>query len=51
MARWEIETQTSGITDVMRTNILSTISTAIDTHGSSEMFKIAKDVSTHVKKK
>ncbi len=44
MGRWEIVTQESGITDPMRMNILSTISTAIDTHGSSKMDEIAKDV-------
>ncbi|CAF3443852.1 unnamed protein product, partial [Rotaria sp. Silwood2] len=41
MPRWEVEHQYSGITDVMKTNILSTISTTIDLHGSS-MLNIAK---------
>ncbi|CAF3707012.1 unnamed protein product [Rotaria socialis] len=45
MARWEIRKQDSGITDIMKTNILSTISTAIDMHGSSEKFEVAKVVS------
>ncbi len=44
MGRWQIDTQASGIADPMRMNILSTISTAIDTHGSSNMYNIAKDV-------
>ncbi|CAF3243329.1 unnamed protein product [Rotaria sp. Silwood2] len=44
MARWEVQHQYSGITDVMKTNILSTISTTIDLYGSSEMFKIADNV-------
>ena len=38
--------QTAGITDMMRVNILNIISTSIDTHGPSEMQKIAKDVKT-----
>ncbi len=45
MGRWEIVKQESGITGPMIMNILSTISTAIDTHGSSNMHKIALDVS------
>ncbi|CAF3837074.1 unnamed protein product [Rotaria sp. Silwood1] len=44
MGKWEIQTQESGITDTMRINILSTINTSIDTHGSSNMFEIAQDV-------
>ncbi|CAF3091048.1 unnamed protein product [Rotaria sp. Silwood2] len=43
MGRWEIITQASGITDPMRINILSTISTSIDTHGSSNIFEVADD--------
>ncbi|CAF1070677.1 unnamed protein product [Rotaria sordida] len=35
MSRWEVQYQYSGITDVMKTNILSAICTAIDLHGSS----------------
>jgi hypothetical protein len=44
MVRWEISEQKSGITDAMRMNILSTINTAIDTYGSSEKYKIGKDI-------
>ncbi|CAF2543587.1 unnamed protein product [Rotaria sp. Silwood2] len=46
MVKWEIEVQDSGITDIMRINILSILATSIDTHGSSEKYKIAKDVRT-----
>ena len=45
MARWEIQEQATGITDIMRINILSAIGTAIDTHGSSSLINIAKEVS------
>ncbi|CAF0848301.1 unnamed protein product [Didymodactylos carnosus] len=44
MARWEILDQYDGITDSMKVNILSTISTSIDTHGTSDMYAIAKAV-------
>ncbi|CAF2569674.1 unnamed protein product [Rotaria sp. Silwood2] len=44
MTRWEVERQDGGITDVMRVNILSIIGTSIDTHGTSQMFKIADEV-------
>jgi hypothetical protein len=44
MSRWEISHQYTGITDVMRMNILNAINIAIDTYGKSEMYKIASDV-------
>ena len=44
MERWEVLDQHDGITDTMRVNILSTISTAIDTHGTSDMYAIAKGI-------
>ncbi|CAF5020419.1 unnamed protein product, partial [Rotaria sp. Silwood1] len=44
MVKWEIEIQASGITDIMRINILSTLNTSIDTHGSSNKYEVAKDV-------
>jgi hypothetical protein len=44
MVRWEICYQKESITDTMRMNILSTISTAIDTHRKSEKYKIVTDV-------
>lgn len=44
MVTWEVLDQHAGITDTMRVNILSTISTAIDTHGTSDMYAIAKGV-------
>ncbi|CAF3200870.1 unnamed protein product [Rotaria sp. Silwood2] len=44
MVKWEIVDQYAGITDTMRINILSTLSTSIDTRGSSNQFEICKDV-------
>ena len=44
MARWEILNQDGGITDTMRVNILDSISTSMDTHGTSDMYAIAKAV-------
>jgi len=44
MVKWEIVHQKEGITDTMRINILSTISTAINTYEESEKYKIATDV-------
>jgi hypothetical protein len=44
MARWEILDKYVGITDAMTVNILSTISASIDTHGTSDMYAIAKAV-------
>jgi len=44
MAKWEILDQYVGITDTMKVNILSTISTSIDTHGTSDMYAIATAV-------
>ncbi|CAM4870167.1 unnamed protein product [Rotaria socialis] len=41
--RWEIEEQT-GITDTMRINILSIISTTMDTHDRSATKAVARDV-------
>ncbi|CAF0876652.1 unnamed protein product [Adineta steineri] len=46
MTRWIIEQQMTGITDTMRINILSTISTSIDIHGTSSMYKIAEELKT-----
>lgn len=44
MVKWEVEMQESGITDTMRINILSAMRTAIEIHGSSNMFEIAESV-------
>lgn len=44
MASLEILDQYDGITDTMRVNILNTISASIDTHGTSDMYAIAKAV-------
>ncbi|CAF3013514.1 unnamed protein product [Rotaria sp. Silwood2] len=44
LTRWEIEEQATGITDAMRVNILNIISTSIDSHGTSEIQQIAKDI-------
>ncbi|CAF4505456.1 unnamed protein product, partial [Rotaria socialis] len=43
MAKWKIVTQLSGITDTMRTNILSTLRTSIETHGPSKTMEICKN--------
>ncbi|CAF4132386.1 unnamed protein product [Rotaria magnacalcarata] len=42
--RWEIEEQATGITDTMRVNILSIISTTMDTHDRSATKEVARDV-------
>ncbi|CAF1503433.1 unnamed protein product [Adineta steineri] len=44
MAKWQIITQNSGITDAMRINILNALRISIDTHGSSKVFEISEDV-------
>ena len=44
MSKWEITTKQSGITDTMKINILSTLRTAIDMHGSSNKTKICTEV-------
>ncbi|CAF1503372.1 unnamed protein product, partial [Adineta steineri] len=44
MAKWQIITQNSGITDAMRINILNALRISIDTHGSLKTFEICKDV-------
>lgn len=46
MTKWEVETQQRGITDPMRLNILSTIRTAIDTHGPSKVYEICSQLNT-----
>ena len=48
MSRWEIKTQTDGMTDDMRVNILGAISTSIDTHGSSDRRAVAKDIKSWI---
>ncbi|CAM4841099.1 unnamed protein product [Rotaria magnacalcarata] len=45
MSRWAVEMQDSGITDTMKINILSALRTAIETHGSSNMYEVCKSVS------
>lgn len=40
MVKWEIVKQESGITDAMKINILGTIRTLIETHGTSDKNKI-----------
>ncbi|CAF3991462.1 unnamed protein product [Adineta steineri] len=44
MAKWQIIEQESGITNTMRINILNTLRTSIDTHGSSKKYEICQDV-------
>ncbi|CAF1116155.1 unnamed protein product [Adineta ricciae] len=44
MGRWEILQQQSGITDTMKINILSTLRTTIDIHGSSNKTKICTEL-------
>ncbi|CAF2148026.1 unnamed protein product [Rotaria magnacalcarata] len=46
MSKWNIVTQLSGITDTMRTNILSTLRTSIETHGSSKAMEVCKNTKT-----
>lgn len=44
MVRWEIVIQQDGVTHAMKINIQNTLNTAIDVHGTSELYKIAEEV-------
>jgi hypothetical protein len=44
MVIWEIVVQQDGITNAMKINILNTLNTAIDVHGTSKLHKIAEEV-------
>ncbi|UJR06760.1 hypothetical protein I4U23_011047 [Adineta vaga] len=50
MAKWQIRAHESGITDVMKINILNTLHTSIDTYGSSNKYEICKDVKNWLQK-
>ncbi|CAF1480255.1 unnamed protein product [Adineta ricciae] len=44
MSNWEVSIQESGITDTMKMDILNTIRTLIDLHGSSNKEKICEEI-------
>ncbi|CAF4417371.1 unnamed protein product, partial [Adineta steineri] len=44
MPRWEVVERKYGITSTMKTNILATIGSAIDSCGQSERYKIVNDI-------
>ncbi|CAF1258142.1 unnamed protein product [Adineta steineri] len=44
MPRWEVVERKYGITSTMKTNILATIGSAIDSRGQSERYKIVNDI-------